>query len=76
MGEWRYNLTHLSISALVGGDWSVSRSGRFILWESALGIILIGGWMDHRTGLVAVANRKRSCPASAEVRIPIFQIVA
>jgi hypothetical protein len=38
-------------SALVGGEWSVSRSGRFTGGERASGIHWIGDWMGPRTGL-------------------------
>jgi hypothetical protein len=31
LGEWRYSSTHSLTSALVGGEWSASRSGRFTL---------------------------------------------
>jgi hypothetical protein len=44
-------------SALVGGQWSASRTGRFIPWERARGTHWRGGWMDHRAGLDNVENR-------------------
>jgi hypothetical protein len=31
--------------ALVGGEWSASRPGRFTPWERALGTDWIGGWV-------------------------------
>jgi hypothetical protein len=39
-------------SALVGGEWSASRPGRF-----ALGTHWIGGWVGPRTGLDDVQRR-------------------
>jgi hypothetical protein len=36
-------------SALVGGEWSPSRPGRFIPREKAPGNHWIGGWVDPRT---------------------------
>jgi hypothetical protein len=38
-------------SALVGGEWSASRSGGFIPRERAPGTYWIGGWVDPRPGL-------------------------
>jgi hypothetical protein len=38
-------------SALVGGEWLASTSGRFTPGERALGTHLIGGWMSPRAGL-------------------------
>jgi hypothetical protein len=38
-------------SALVGGEWSASRPGRFIPGERPPGIHCIGGWVDPRAGL-------------------------
>jgi hypothetical protein len=35
-------------SALVGGEWSASRPGRFNPGETALGTYWIGVWVDHR----------------------------
>jgi hypothetical protein len=64
IGEWRYSSTHSLTSALDGGEWSASRSGRFILRERALGTHWIGGWVGPRAGPDAVAKRKKSqhCP--------------
>jgi hypothetical protein len=44
--------------ALVGGDWSASRPGRFALVERAPGTHWIGGWMDPRTSLDDVEKKK------------------
>jgi hypothetical protein len=38
-------------SALVGGDWSVPRPGRFTAGERAPGTHWIEGWVDPRVGL-------------------------
>jgi hypothetical protein len=45
-------------SALDGGEWSVSRPGRFTPRERAPGTHCIGGWMGPRAGLDAVVRRK------------------
>jgi hypothetical protein len=47
--------------ALVGGEWSASRSGRFTPGERAPGNHWMGGWVGTRTGLDAVEKRKISC---------------
>jgi hypothetical protein len=44
-------------SALVGGEWSASRPGRFTPCEIALGTHWIGGLVGPKVGLDAVANR-------------------
>jgi hypothetical protein len=38
-------------SALVGGEWSASRPGRFTPGETAPVTHCIGGWVDPRAGL-------------------------
>jgi hypothetical protein len=45
-------------SALVGGEWSVSRPGRFTPGERAPGTHWIGGWVDPRAGLNDVEKTK------------------
>jgi hypothetical protein len=45
-------------SALVGGEWSASRPGRFTPGERAPGTHWIGGWVDPRAGLDDVEKRK------------------
>jgi hypothetical protein len=45
-------------SALVGGEWSVTRPGRFTLGERAPGMHWIGGWVGPRAGLDDVEKRK------------------
>jgi hypothetical protein len=52
--EWRYSSTHSLTSALDGGEWSASRSGRFIPNEIAPSIHWIGGWVSPRAGLDTV----------------------
>jgi hypothetical protein len=44
--------------ALVGGEWSTSRPGRFTPGERAPGTHWIGGWVDLRAGLDDMENRK------------------
>jgi hypothetical protein len=38
-------------SALIGGEWAASHSGRFISGEMAPGTYGRGGWMEPRAGL-------------------------
>jgi hypothetical protein len=45
-------------SAIVGGEWSASRTDRFTPGERAPGIHWIGCWVDRRAGLDAVEKRK------------------
>jgi hypothetical protein len=45
-------------SALVGGEWSVLRSGRFTPGERAPGTHWIGGWVGSRAGLDYVEETK------------------
>jgi hypothetical protein len=45
-------------SALVGGEWSVSRSGCFTLGERAPGSHWIGDWVGPIAGLDDVEKRK------------------
>jgi hypothetical protein len=45
-------------SALVGGEWSVSRPRRFTPRERAPGTHWLGGWMDPRASLDDVERRK------------------
>jgi hypothetical protein len=51
MGEWRYSSTYSLTSALDGGEWSASRSGRFTPRERASVIHWIGGWVGPRAVL-------------------------
>jgi hypothetical protein len=50
MGEWMY-ISVFFISAIVGGEWSASCTGRFTPEERALYTHWIGGWVDPRAGL-------------------------
>jgi hypothetical protein len=52
MGEWMYRSSFL-ISALVGGERSASRPGRF-----TPGTHCTGGWVEPRAGLDDVEKRK------------------
>jgi hypothetical protein len=45
-------------SALIGGEWSASRPGRFITGERALGTHWIGGRVDPRDDLDDLKKRK------------------
>jgi hypothetical protein len=46
-----YSSRHSLTSALDGGDWSVSRLGRFAARERITGTHWIGGWVGPRAGL-------------------------
>jgi hypothetical protein len=58
MGESMYRSICSWTSALIGGEWSASRPGRFITGERASDTHWIGGWVDPRTGLDDVERRK------------------
>jgi hypothetical protein len=45
-------------SALVGGEWSASRPGRFTPGGKVTGTHWIGGWVDPIAGLDVVEKRK------------------
>jgi hypothetical protein len=51
LGEWRCSSTHSLTSTLDGGEWSVSRPGRFTPRERGPGTHWIGGWVGPRAGL-------------------------
>jgi hypothetical protein len=53
-----YRSTIFFTSALVRGEWSASRPGRFTPGERAPGTHWIGGWVGPRTGLDDVEKRK------------------
>jgi hypothetical protein len=55
-------------SALVGGEWSASRSVRLTNGERTPGIHWIGGWVDPRTGLNDVEKRKLLTLPGLELR--------
>jgi hypothetical protein len=54
-------------SALAGGEWSASCSGRFKPGERAAGTHWIGGWVDPRAGLDD-EKRKFLTPPELELR--------
>jgi hypothetical protein len=52
-------LIHIFLtSALVRGEWSTSRPGRFTFEERAPGTHWIGGWVGFRAGLDNLEKRK------------------
>jgi hypothetical protein len=52
-------LGHIFLTlALVGGEWSASRPGRFTPVEEAPGTHWIGGWVDPRASLNDLEKRK------------------
>jgi hypothetical protein len=54
-GEWTYRRMILA-SALVGGEWSASRPGRFIPGGKAPVTHWIGRWVGPRAGLDDMEN--------------------
>jgi hypothetical protein len=58
MREWMHRSTFFLTSALVGGEWSASRPGRFTPWERAPGTHRIGSWMGPRVALDDMEKRK------------------
>ena len=57
MGEWVYRCTVFFISALVVGEWSASRPGRFTLGERVSGTHAKGGWVGPSAGMDDVEKR-------------------
>jgi hypothetical protein len=55
-------------SALVGGEWSVSRPGRFTPAERAPSTHWKEGWVGPRSSLDDVEKRKILTPAGLELR--------
>jgi hypothetical protein len=55
-------------SALVGGEWSTSRPGRFTPGERAPSTHWIGGWVDLRAGQDDLEKRKFLTPPGLELR--------
>jgi len=53
-GRVEVQLDPLLSSALVGGEWSVSRPDRFTPGEKAAGTLLLRDWMGLRTGLFQI----------------------
>jgi hypothetical protein len=77
LGEWRYSSTHSLTSALDGGEWSASRSGRFTPRERAPDTHWIGVWVGPRAVRDAVVKRKIPSPRrKSNPRTPIVQPVA
>jgi hypothetical protein len=58
MKEWMYRSTFFFTSALVGGEWSPSRTVLLIPKERTTGTLWIGGWVGPRTGLDDVEKRQ------------------
>jgi hypothetical protein len=56
------------VAALVDGEWSVSRPGRFTPGEGAPGTHLIGVWLDLRAGLDEMEKRKFLTLPGLEIR--------
>jgi hypothetical protein len=63
-------------SALVGGEWSGSRPGRFTPWKRAPGTYWIGGWVDPTAGLDDMEKRKFLTLSGLELRPSVVQLVA
>jgi hypothetical protein len=64
------------MKALDGGEWSVSRPGRFTPRERAPRTHWIGGWMGPRAVLDAVVKEKIASPRhESNPRTPIVQRV-
>jgi hypothetical protein len=64
-------------SALDGGEWSASRTGRFAPRIRAPGTHWIGGWVGPRAVLDTVVNRKiLSSRPESNPKTPIVQPVA
>jgi hypothetical protein len=55
-------------SALVGGEWTASRPGRFTPGERAPGTHFIGDWVGPRTSLDTVEKRKFLTLSGLELR--------
>jgi hypothetical protein len=61
------------ISALVRGEWSGSRPGRFTPGEKAHGTHWIGGCVGHRAGLDDMKKRKFLPPPGLELRLCLLR---
>jgi hypothetical protein len=76
LGEWTYSSTHSLASALVEGEWSALRPGRFTPKERAPRTHWIGGWVGPGAVLDAVVKRKIPSPRrESNPRTPIVQPV-
>jgi hypothetical protein len=61
-GERRYSSYSFTTSALDGGEWSASRTGRaFTPGERTPGTHCTGGWVGPRAGLVTEVRGKILC---------------
>jgi hypothetical protein len=58
----------MKASALTGGEWSASRSGRFTAEERAPSTHWIGGWVDPKAGLDDVEKGKFLTSPGLELR--------
>jgi hypothetical protein len=77
LGEWSYSSMHTLTSALDGGEWLASRSGRLTPRERAHGTHWIRGWMGPRAVVDAVVKRKIPSPCQeSNPRTPIVQPIA
>jgi hypothetical protein len=67
-GEVDVQIHIFLISALTGGEWSASCSGRFTPGERAPGTHWIGGWVVPRASLDDVEKRKFMILPGLELR--------
>jgi hypothetical protein len=69
MGEWMYIYIHFFFtSALVGGEMSALRLGRFTPGETAPGTHWIGGWVNPKVSLEDIEKRKSLTLPGLELR--------
>jgi hypothetical protein len=68
MGERMYRFTFFLTSALTGGKWLSSRSGRFTPRERNFGNHWIRGWVDPRSGLDDTEKCKFFTPPGIELQ--------
>jgi hypothetical protein len=67
-------------SEINGGEWSASRSGRFIPGERATGTHWIGGWVGPRAGVDTEVKKKIFCsyhesdPGIAARSLSLYQL--
>jgi hypothetical protein len=66
MGEWIYRSTFFLTSALIGGEWSPLRPGRF-----SPGTHWIRGWVGSRAGLDDVEEEKILDPTGTRTPNPL-----
>jgi hypothetical protein len=77
LGEWKYSSTHSLTSALDGGEWSASRSGRFTPKERDPNTRWIRSWVSPSAVLDKVVKRRIPSPRwESNPRTPIVQSVA